>query len=136
LAGIDITKLGESGYLANYDSGWRLPTMEENRMFIGIGSDEDDDIKGNGSVYYQWSSGTGIFPANTAREEDPQLPAAGCRYKDNGGTASQDYGLYWASNAVSNVIINGQALAFVSDRVHPSTYYEDTFGFTVRCIRD
>jgi hypothetical protein len=133
LAGIDITRLGESGYLANYDSGWRLPTMEEGRMFIGNGPDEFDERE-SGSVYYRWSYGTGTFPANTAREEDPILPAAGAQYLENGGAGNRgEFGFYWASTAVGGL---GYTMAINSSYVWPSTSYEPTYGFTVRCVRD
>jgi uncharacterized protein (TIGR02145 family) len=148
LAGIDMTKLSEPDYLATYDSGWRLPTNEENRMFIGNqptdGTSRNVDQSYDGTVYYQlspasgWSSstpGTGIFPANTAREEDPRLPAAGSRNLSNGSVSYQgSYGYYWSSTALSSSL--GCHMRFDSSYVTPSTSYSYALGYSVRCVRD
>jgi uncharacterized protein (TIGR02145 family) len=122
-----------AGTLDDYDSGWRLPTNEENRMFIGIAANNTQSSFDTSSGYYSWS---GIFPANTAREEDPRLPAAGYRNRSNGSVYGQgSFGYYWSSTAYSSSY--GHHLYFNSSSVHPSSYdnYYAT-GFSVRCVRD
>jgi hypothetical protein len=137
LAGIDMTKLSEPDYLATYDSGWRLPTLEENRMFIGNAS-TDDSAHDAGTTYYQitpssWSSstpGTGIFPANTAREEAPRLPATGIRMPSllNVGIG----GSYWSNAPISSGA--SYSLSFRADAVKTNGTAGWFFGYAVRCM--
>jgi hypothetical protein len=144
LAGIDMTKLDEPGYLANYDSGWRLPTKAENRMFIGVAADDDTSAfyASSSPEYYQaspassWSNstpGTGIFPANTVREEDPRLPAAGTRYCID-GIVNGWHGVYWASTVANQHY--GSSLSFIYMVAQPSdeSFYNITNGASIRCV--
>jgi hypothetical protein len=148
LAGMDITQKSVPGYLVNYDSGWRLPTLEENRMFIGIPADYTNTTEfGTSSGYYQVSSpnsgswsgsnpGTGVFPLNTARDEKPHLPAAGYRLNSTGEKNSQgNTGYYWSSSACDSAG-SGYLLDFNYSSIKLSHYSVSNYGYNVRCIRD
>jgi hypothetical protein len=147
LAGIDMTRLDESGYLANYNSGWHLPSPEENQLFIGILPSDTYNYYETSSVYYQispssgWTSTTfnnGIFPANTARAEDPILPVTFGR-GDDGKTGMNDRtscGVYWSNTVYDDYSNMGVDLFFDSNYVMPVEGNVITSGCPIRCVRD
>jgi hypothetical protein len=154
LAGMDMTRKNEAGYLANYDSGWRLPTLQENRMFVGVthwnfngGYDTEDTAIYKISPTTEWTlsnPGTGIFPSNGAREEDPRLPAVGHVGSSLFGTT---YGVgvdayYWTSTAeriddyYPDPEVAAWSLEFHYDRLSTDALHGSESGNAVRCIRD
>jgi hypothetical protein len=148
LAGMDMNRKNESGYLAGYDSGWRLPTNDENRMFVGLEPAGTTIAYFNtGDGYYsispdsEWSAtnpGTGIFPANTTRGEDPRLPAGG--FKDTTEPEPQVgmHGYFWSSipyNATDDGSTNAYRLHFTSSWVEPIEWNRTLHGFAARCVR-
>jgi hypothetical protein len=145
LAGIDMTRLNESGYLANYNSGWHLPTSQENSLFIGVLPDKSNNFYETTSGYYQispasgWTSSTpnnGIFPASPARAEDPILPVTSGRGSE-GKTGPNDRttgGCYWTSD-VFDTWNFGVSLFFDSTYVVPYDGNDSQNGFPIRCVK-
>jgi hypothetical protein len=136
---MDITRKSDSDYLANYDSGWRLPEYKENALFVSPSASPDWYYEA-GTDYYQqnpspWSgsdaSRSGIFPANTARDEDPRLPPAGARYYTDGSASWRGtYGWYLSSTPTMSLGFNSTG---VSAGGGFSSY---AVGMAVRCVRD
>ncbi len=121
LAGFDISTLtgsaADAALLAAYDSGWRLPTVEENRIFVGLeptdfnqvqhGSPQYDTQIGGGSWTSNYSlplNNPGIAPS-PANIHAPgiALPAAGLCDR-NYGTINRpgNRGDYWSSTALTS----------------------------------
>jgi hypothetical protein len=126
-----------------YQSGWRLPTLQENRKFIGTTPDDPTTSFGTSSGYYIWtansqnasSPGTGTFPKNKyySAGNDVTLPAAGNRNYYNGSISNQDTnGYYWSSTALSGS--DGYSLNFYSSLVGSSYSSSYAYGFSVRCF--
>jgi uncharacterized protein (TIGR02145 family) len=138
--------MADAGTLDEYQSGWRLPTREENRMFVGLGGN-NTNTPSNGSIYYTYTTNgntianpnTGTFPKNKyyqAGVNDVTLPATGYRTPSGsptgqlGGYGTNGY--YWSSTA--NNSSNGYSLYFYSSRVNPSSNDSYAYGFSVRCV--
>jgi hypothetical protein len=156
LAGMDMNQKNDANYLANYDSGWRLPTNEENRMFVGLEPDFSYDTYNTESGYYlispesEWSAtnpGTGIFPANTTRGEDPRLPACGFKDTTNTEPTTGTHGYYWSSIPYNSVegSTNAFRLHFTNAKntagamvtnVEPIEWNRSLHGFAARCVRN
>jgi uncharacterized protein (TIGR02145 family) len=143
LAGINMTEFNTLGseqdkidYLNTYNSGWRLPTLEENRAFIGLAPDNTGTSFSTGSGYYLTdgfnTNGTGIFPKNPTTP-NVTLPAAGLRSTNGTVNHQGEVGYYWSSTAAGSN--NGHNLTFSSDDVAPSHNGNYAYGISVRCVR-
>jgi hypothetical protein len=160
LAGIDISTLTGTeaqiqAKLAAYDSGWRLPTNEENRMFVGnLPSDGNSRFAANDPTYYQvsdtWAEdyisdiGTGMFLKNPSRS-GITLPASGYRYGNGNNTAAgtvDHIGLsgYGWSSTPSDDGTYGYYLGYAQSRVNVSDGTTGAAGYdkglAVRCVRN
>jgi uncharacterized protein (TIGR02145 family) len=120
----------------SYQSGWRLPTNQENIDFVGRGGQSDNGVSYSSNVYYNWDAnsgtvsdpGVGIFSMGTAL--GASLPAAG--YRNSGSLSSQgSLGLYWSSTALNGSY--GYSMEFDSSSVS-LTNSTNTFGLTNRCV--
>jgi uncharacterized protein (TIGR02145 family) len=129
--------------LDEYKSGWRLPKLEENRMFIGIAADNTTSTFNTSSGYYTYSttgsSGTanpytGTFPENKYAP-GVTLPAAGYRSRYGEESDQGTYGRYWSSTVYRSGD-NGYRLGFSSSYVSPSDGNFFATGFSVRCVSD
>jgi hypothetical protein len=129
--------------LSDYKSGWRLPTLEENRVFIGTTPNDPTTSFDNSSGYYTWTAvsssepGTGTFPKNKyySAGNDVSLPAAGSRNTYDGSVSNLDTnGYYWSSTALSGS--DGYSLNFYRSLVGPSYSSSRAFGFANRCVHE
>jgi uncharacterized protein (TIGR02145 family) len=126
--------MADAGTLDTFESGWRLPTLQENRVFIGTTPDDQTTTFGTSSGFYTWTAsnpGTGTFPKNKY-QPDVTLPAAGSRGTDGSVTNPGTNGYYWSSTALNGN--SGYSMNFGSSLVGPSYSSSYAFGFAVRCI--
>jgi hypothetical protein len=148
LSGINLTEFkrltGDSAredFLRNNDSGWRLPTNDENIMYIGLDPTVTDDkaVQNSGNGYYQWDgdTNTGVFLRNPAG--NAQLPASGRRNTNGNTDNSGIYGNYWSSTPVytgNNAGARAYNFGFEDDSVTPnSPSSQFGYGMAIRCVR-
>jgi uncharacterized protein (TIGR02145 family) len=132
----------EQGTLDDYVSGWRLPTMAENRMFVGLEPDDNSSNPESGSSYYTASPGpwnaSNIGIATILRNPDRQgitIPATGPMTQE--GFRDTNFGSsanYWSSEASNSTSARG--LAFNWNYLMPSNGSGMNYGFSVRCVWD
>ncbi len=146
LAGFDISILtytaADEAVLEAYDSGWRMPTAEENRLFIGNKPTEITSRNNNTSGYYissgSWNSddpGIGTFLKNP-QTPGITLPGMGRRINTYTISTIGSVGYYWSSTLNSSS--SSYVLYFNSSSVIPSSTSNNhhTNGLSVRCIKN
>lgn len=136
-----------------YDSGWRLPSNNENLDFVGAPASWYNSIVNPGlsnstCTYWGYSptnSGRGgWFPIPGDREATSgrtvrntalsgYLHTTGYRYVDSYSYGIGSIGGYWANSASSNKL--GSMLMFHSSSVFPMSSYDYASAFTIRCVR-
>ncbi len=102
-------------------AGYRVPTIDE-LMSIGNAT--------------RYDSGGGLFNVD-AESGYPQLvlPAAGCRYINEGSSLNQgSYGYYWSSSVPAGST-NASYVDFSSATFRQLTLYK-AHGFSVRCLKE
>jgi hypothetical protein len=115
---------------ADIDNGkWRLPTVEENKLFSGR------DF--NGAYIDHWNTqkgvNGGIFPNSTIGDETTFLPAIGYRNGSNGKVFNQSFsGDYWSS--VPNSATDGTNLCIYDIGINPLNVSIFSHGAAVRCV--
>ena len=128
-------------YLDNYNSGWRLPTPDESREFIGLDRTDTSNNPASGSEFYttgdgNWSVdnlGIGTFPLNPS-EPGITLPAGGRRRSTGLVEEQGEAGTYWLNTRYSNQLV-GYQLNLRHERVRPSSMTDANYGFAIRCVR-
>lgn len=152
LTGVQIQSM-TAAQLDAYDSGWRLPTANENVDFVGAPTSWYNSTSNpalSQSTCNYWAAAPngagngGWFPipgdrnattGRTVRNTSPNgyLPAAGLRYTDgsSGGIGTLDFN--WSGSAISSS--NGCCLVFSSSNVFPLNLSNFGCGYTVRCVR-
>jgi hypothetical protein len=136
-----------AGTLDDYESGWRLPTLKENRVFIGIAEDDttSEFDTSSGVFTYTTKDGnasnpdTATFPQNKYYEvgvNDVTLPVAGGRAQSDGSLFlnNSDVGFFWSSTLYSDTL--GQGMCISKEGVYPSSYYNYASGYAIRCVRN
>ena len=101
-----------------FDSGWRLPTLDEQALFAGSSASAST-----------WDS------TNKGRTFGAKgfLPAAGFRTTDGSAYGIGYYGNYWASVPYSSSY--GYNLTFSSGHVGPRDVSNYADGLWVRCVQ-
>jgi hypothetical protein len=124
--------------LDSYNSGWRLPTNEENRMFGGVGPNETLVYPGCFTWTVNEYNTDNPSTATFQRNNNVTLPVTG--YADP-RYGSQSYetlrGYYWSSTAKNNGE-GGHYFYFDDDWADPSDHYADNsyaYGYAVRCVK-
>ncbi|MDR2968284.1 MAG: FimB/Mfa2 family fimbrial subunit [Tannerellaceae bacterium] len=131
LTGAQIQAMTEAQIDA-HNSGWRLPTVEENKAFTGYTED---------ATFYSdhWTSidgmNGGMFPNKTVGTPDMFLPARGYRV-NSGGSYLQggSHGHYWSNSAVGT--FEAYSLYLRATLVSVENTAGVSMGYNVRCIRN
>jgi len=106
-------------------AGWRIPTQAELATLESANREWKTNYNGSGN--------NGYLITDNATSVSIFLPAAGCRYGDNGDVSGMDaYGYYWSSSPNSNYayyldFYNGNFLVY---------YYYRAYGFSIRCVAE
>jgi uncharacterized protein (TIGR02145 family) len=127
--------------LDSYNSGWRLPTNQENIDFVGRSGQTDSGTSYSGNygtgVYYTYTTkGSSVNNPNIATFQRNQtsgvtLLTAGAYYGDGSFNGGGSFGRYWSSTANSN---NLGVFLNIHSSINPSTSSSYACGHTVRCV--
>jgi hypothetical protein len=133
LVGLTIEQI-QSGNIDNGD--WRLPTDDENRLFVGYPSTQPA-----GSAWYTYTPngesaadpGVGTFPHPDGTAKGAQLPAASVRVRGGGKVLVYGmHGAYWSSTPPVHTI--GYNMVFDSQAVYQSNSQYTGHGCSIRCV--
>jgi hypothetical protein len=122
-----------------YKSGWRLPTLGENRMFIGLEPDDTTSRLNPSEGYYTWtanggsasSPSTATFPKNKYAP-GVTLPIAGYYGVDYSNQHYSTEAYYWTSTPSTQPY--GYCIRMVNTQLNPTTHGNSLYGVSVRCM--
>jgi hypothetical protein len=97
--------------------GWKVPSQDQWSSIFWDGTT-------SGNTLHGYKVGDALF-----------LPAAGCRYYNDGSLANvSSYGYYWSSKWNSSASSND--LYFSGSNIYPDNHTYRTYGFSVRCVAE
>ena len=143
LVGLDLDKIYDTPadqlQYSDVDNGtWRMPTMEENRLFVGKGYNDGTDT----NLHYTVLDGVngGMFPYAATGDVNTFLPFAQLRGA-NGATYSPgsndiNVGEYLSSTvAKPDKMLRVNTLKFFQGYLSYFHYGGEGYGYSVRCVR-
>lgn len=129
-----VRDLYNKGQLGSYESGFRMPTPQQNLDFLGAYTVGAHWIEGyvNG-----WFERGGMFPNTATGSMKTYLPATDYRSDDGNFWGSVESAYYWSNEKSSMSYHRAHVLHFTEDNVNSGSFTERAgdLGNAVRCVR-